>query len=61
MPIASQVSEYGSVAKPRFSGWVEQELGEKKARKYYAALAGRGGGKRRRVKRGFRMDKPYGM
>lgn len=59
LPIASQKSHYGSVRKPRFSGWVEQELGQRKARPYFAALRGRAGGKRRKIKRGARLDKPF--
>lgn len=65
MPIESQVSEFGSVfandkgRKARFTGWVEQELGARKARKHYAALGGRGGAKSGRIKRRFRLDKPF--
>jgi hypothetical protein len=59
LPMESQVSEMGSVKKPRFSGWVEQELGSRGARKHFASISGRAGNKRGKIKRGARLDKPF--
>ena len=58
-PIDSQVSMMGSIRRPRFTGWRAQELGPRKIRKHYAALPGRGKKKIGKIKRSYRLDKPF--
>ena len=57
IPTNRQKSETGSVAKPRFSGWVEQELGTKTTRNRFATLAGRSGKQNKQI-RGVARLKP---
>lgn len=61
LPVSSQYSQMGSVKAEggRFTGWIEQEYGQKKARSRFAAMAGRGKKKIGKIKRGFRLDKKY--
>lgn len=48
-------SEVGSMQRPRFTGWKEQELGTVSERPNVATLAARGGGRRGIVKGRFRL------
>jgi hypothetical protein len=60
-PISSQVAEMGSVSdrSGRFTGWREQELGQRKSRKKFATLRARKNIKQRIVQRKFRLDAPF--
>lgn len=64
VPISQQRSRAGSVAGPRFSGWVEQELGKQTDRKRISTTASRSGDFRRqmmpsaRLKRSTEVVKP---
>jgi len=60
-PIETQKSSVGALARPRFSGLVEQELGTQTKRTRVASLAARGGTKRGIIKRGYRMDRLSGI
>jgi len=55
LPIRSQVSEVGSRALPRFSGWIEQQTGEKTDRSRVFTVLARQGSKGRPAIRGARM------
>ena len=53
--VSSLNSETGSVKRPRFSGWAEQELGTRSSRTKVATPIGRGGDKKGILKPRFRM------
>jgi hypothetical protein len=53
--IALIQSETGSIDKKRFSGWVEQETGERTKRTRTQTVLARGGSKQNIVRPGFRM------
>lgn len=52
---SSLSSETGSVRRPRFSGWAEQELGKRSSRTKVATPFGRGGSNKGVLKPSFRM------
>lgn len=54
-PVATQRSETGSVAGPRFSGWVEQEYGRDTKRNRLSTLAGRGGSDKKQMRHIIRL------
>lgn len=56
-PIYAQESIVGSIARPRSTGWEEQETGARDRREYGSTLAGRRNNKRNMLVRGYRMDK----
>lgn len=58
-PLDHMYSAVGSVAAPRFSGLTEQEYGTPTDRKRFGTMKSRGGTKRRRIKGGYRMKKPF--
>ena len=53
-PMISQVATSGSIERPRFTGWAEQELGKKTDRTRTASLFARGGGSKA-LRPSFRM------
>lgn len=53
--VTSQRSRTGSVAVPRFSGWVEQETGKTTERKRFATMAGRGGDIKKQIRPSVRL------
>ena len=55
--ISQQEAIMGSIFKPRFSGWREQETGKATERERIASLAARGGSKSSTIKPRFRMKK----
>lgn len=63
-PIESQVATEGSINRPRFTGWVEQQTGKAPKKKRTATIHSRGGSKRRqmlqkaRLKSGNQFYKP---
>ena len=54
-PVKKQVAYTGSVAKDRFSGWVEQEFGKKSKRNRFSTLAGRSGDKNKQMRHIIRL------
>lgn len=54
-PVPVQRSLAGSVAKPRFSGWVEQETGEPTQRNRFATLLGRSGDEQKQMRHIVRL------
>jgi hypothetical protein len=54
-PIDTQKAEVGSVPTRRFSGWKEQQTGERTARERVVNLLARGGNKKRQVRRPARL------
>lgn len=56
IPMAAQKTKMGSVRRPRFSGWVEQELGTATKRTRTIQLEARGGSKKGKVKAKARMQ-----
>ncbi len=54
-PIESQVSTVGSIAGPRFTGWLEQETGAQPNRTRVFHLSARAGSKKRRAPPRFRL------
>jgi hypothetical protein len=58
-PMETQVSTIGSIAKRRFSGFEEQELGTETKRTRVASLYGRSGSKSKVIKSAFRLRKNF--
>jgi len=56
-PIKRQFSEVGSISRPRFTGWKEQQYGKKPEGSRVPTTAGRQGSEKKVVKRGFRADR----
>lgn len=54
-PIAKQMAITGSVRRPRFSGWTEQEYGRPTKRTKQHTTTGRGGSRRKQVSARYRM------
>jgi hypothetical protein len=57
LPVSSQEAQAGSVALPRFSGWVEQETGEQSDKTRIGTLLARGGVKTAQIKHGARLKR----
>lgn len=55
IPTNEQEVIYGSLDRPRFTGWVEQETGKRDPRRRTPMTFARGGDKRKRIKSGLRM------
>lgn len=58
-PMNDQKSTVGSIRRPRFSGFEEQELGTKTKRTRVASLYGRGGIKRAVIKGTYRLRRTF--
>ncbi len=54
-PIHQQVAEVGSISRPRFSGWQEQEQGTQAKKTHTATIAARGGSKSKKVIKSVRL------
>lgn len=54
-PIDALRSEVGSISRPRFTGWEEQEVGKQTPRKHYAKPAARQGNIRKQITRLARL------
>lgn len=61
IPIDRMDVFYGSVSSPRFSGWIEQQSGEKTQRERVATLAARGKQNKRVIPGKYRHNKLSGM
>lgn len=57
MPLSAQVATFGSVARDRFTGWKEQELGTSVDRTRTSTLLARAGSKRRQMRPSLRMKR----
>lgn len=55
VPVSQQVAIVGSVGKDRFSGWREQEFGDRGNRKRFSSLAGRGGSETKQMRHAIRL------
>lgn len=53
--INSQYAEIGSIHRPRFTGWKEQQLGKPTKEKKRFTIAGRGGSRSGRVRKKYKM------
>jgi hypothetical protein len=66
-PLRSQKSEVGSIERPRFTGWIEQETGKRTKRKRAFLMTARRGSKKKkampsaRLKPSFRPMRPEDM
>lgn len=55
VPLSAQQSRVGSIQRDRFTGWVEQETGQKTTRTRTSTLLARGGNISRQVRPAFRL------